>query len=104
MPQSPPVLAFPFSYPTTPVAYPELPGAYPSLRFCEISASARSQLRRMPPRATAEEERGKGIGLILAVLAFVGVWAVFELGAWSVKRRLLVKHPKQRNRAKSTYH
>lgn len=56
----------------------------------------------MPDRDSHKEQ--KSIALLIAVLAFVGIWAIFELCAWSVKRNLIAKHPKRRNRVRETYH
>lgn len=52
----------------------------------------------------SEESDKKSVTLLITVLAFVGVWAIFELCAWSVKRNLIAKHPKPRNRVRETYH
>ena len=39
-------------------------------------------------------QAAKLTGTFIFGLIFLGVWALFELGAWAVKRRLLEKHPK----------
>lgn len=52
----------------------------------------------------ADDLDKKSATLLITVLAFIGIWALFELCAWSVKRDLIAKHPKARNRLRDTYH